>query len=151
MMPPADATGDGYGPKFPSRDGSETRAGEDFFGNLSGVEGGTVDDQEAASSSPALNESGGESGCVHAWCYHVWVRTLFGAFVTAKHLTSTLPAATGGRKPHTPRTEILLVAHASQHFRACYRQCLFLYVNWKEDTYLYDGCINECVSAQRNE
>ncbi len=66
MMPPADTTGDASGPKFPSRDGSETRAGEDFFGNLSGVEGGAVDDQEASSSSPALNESAGESDCVHA-------------------------------------------------------------------------------------
>lgn len=65
MMPPADSTGDAYGPKFPSRDGSDTRTGEDFFGNLSGVEGGAVDDQEASFSSPALNESTGESGCVH--------------------------------------------------------------------------------------
>ncbi len=65
MMPPADTTGNASGPKFPSRDGSETRAGEDFFGNLSGVEGGAVNDQEASSSSPALNESAGESDCVH--------------------------------------------------------------------------------------
>jgi len=74
MMPPAETIGDASGPKFPSKDGSETRAGEDFFGNLSGVEGGAVDDQEASSSSPALNESGGESDCVHVsqnsvWCF----------------------------------------------------------------------------------
>ncbi|KAA6424646.1 MAG: hypothetical protein FRX49_05314 [Trebouxia sp. A1-2] len=61
MMPPADSTGDAYGPKFPSRDGSDTRTGEDFFGNLSGVEGGAVDDQEASFSSPALNESTGQN------------------------------------------------------------------------------------------
>ncbi|KAL0043344.1 hypothetical protein WJX79_002000 [Trebouxia sp. C0005] len=61
MMPPADSTGDAYGPKFPSRDGSDTRTGEDFFGNLSGVEGGADDDQEASFSSPALNESTGQN------------------------------------------------------------------------------------------
>jgi hypothetical protein len=77
LMPPADTTGEASGPKFPSRDGSETRAGEDFFGNLSGVEGGAVDDQETSSSSPALQESGGESGGVHAGCCCVWVRSLF--------------------------------------------------------------------------
>ena len=49
------------GPKFPSTDGSETRAGEDFFGTLPGVEGGAVEQgEEASSSSPALQSPQGE-------------------------------------------------------------------------------------------
>lgn len=50
------------GPKFPSRDGSETRAGEDFFGTLPGVDGGVVEQgEEASSSSPALETLSGET------------------------------------------------------------------------------------------
>lgn len=49
------------GPKFPSRDGSETRASEDFFGTLPGVDSGAVEQgEEASSSSPALETLSGE-------------------------------------------------------------------------------------------
>ena len=50
------------GPKFPSRDGSETRTGDDFFGTLPGVEqGGAVEQgDEASSSSPALETPSGQ-------------------------------------------------------------------------------------------
>lgn len=50
------------GPKFPSRDGSETRTGEDFFGALPGVEGGAEEQgEEASSSSPALQAPSGQN------------------------------------------------------------------------------------------
>ena len=53
------------GPKFPSRDGSETRTGEDFFGALPGVEGGAVEqgEDEVSSNDPALNTPSGQRIC----------------------------------------------------------------------------------------
>lgn len=56
------------GPKFPSRDGSETRTGEDFFGALPGVEAGAVEQgEEASSSGPALQAPSGQCTCTPAF------------------------------------------------------------------------------------
>ena len=63
-MPTAEAAASRAGPKFPSRDGSETRASEDFFGSLPGIEGGVEsgaveEGAEASSSSPVLESATG--------------------------------------------------------------------------------------------
>lgn len=61
-MPSVESATAAAGPKFPSRDGSETRASEDFFGTLPGEEGGAVEEgPEAASSSPAPEAATGKS------------------------------------------------------------------------------------------
>lgn len=59
-MPTAETTGDASGPRFPSRDGSETRASEDFFGNLPVAEDRAVEEQEVSSSGPAHDVTAGE-------------------------------------------------------------------------------------------
>ena len=65
-MPAMETSGDASGPRFPSRDGSETRASEDFFGNLPGVERGVDGEQEVSSSSPVLDATTGEKSYTSA-------------------------------------------------------------------------------------
>lgn len=62
QLPSSESPVAAAGPKFPSRDGSETRTGEDFFGALPSVEGGAVErgEEEVSSSNPALVTPSGQ-------------------------------------------------------------------------------------------